>query len=75
MFLFNRSFAAALAGLAVALVFVCVDRACEVAVADQDLPRVVAAAPSAVAPVAAADSTALVVTAPVADAGIAIPKS
>jgi hypothetical protein len=75
MFLFNRSFGAALAGLSVALLFVCVDRACEVPVGDQDLPRVIAAAPSAAEPVASAAYSVLVVTAPVADAGIAIPTS
>ena len=75
MFLFNRSFGAALAGLSVALLFVCVDRACEVPVADQELPRVVAAAPSVTEPVASTASTVLVVTVPVADAGIAIPTS
>jgi len=61
MFLFNRSFAAALAGLAVALLFVCFDRACQVPAGDENLPPVAAAVP--------------VVTAPAAAAGIAIPTS
>jgi hypothetical protein len=48
MFLFDRSFGAAVAGLAVALLFVCFDRACEVAAADADGAR-----PASVAPLAA----------------------
>jgi len=68
MFLFDRSFGAAVAGLAVALLFVCFDRACEVSAADPEVPRI-ASAPAATVPTAAAPPIA---AAPVTDAPLAI---
>ena len=53
MFLFDRSLGAAAAGLAVALLFVCFDRACEVSAVDSEAPRI-ASAPAAAVSTAAA---------------------